>query len=426
MATAESNALLAQQLFMRPAEEYADRSNQRLRILLGIAQAEREEQLRRDMAAQQASREDARWKAQGEREDARIKASDDRQARMISEAERRQTAAAKEKDRADIENEFDRLYPQYAQAAALAQIPIKERSAYETSRAGLGQLAADLKAADVGYRNRQLELSADASISELEDKRSAIEEAKKRTEALSKPTPEDEKIARQNAVSAVRTAIEQGDIESTKKLSRRAVSDGLAALASGDDAVARRLLGDEAIRAYEYGFEQTLMQLPNTKARMQEQRLVHQEYQSLLGDMRRTESDLRRAQVSNPYLATKLKDTRAASMQQLMGVPAEKPRALTFDDITPPRRTAGSGGPAPIISIPEPTPPAAPPNIFNMMGGLPLMRSTLSAPIPAPVPEDPLIRDFSGSYMPAPVIDLDSVPAKRSGFLDLIGLGSKR
>lgn len=334
MATPESNTLLALQLFGRPAQEYQERSDQKLRVLLGIAQANKEMEARRQLAELQASREDARWRAQGEREDARITAADKRQAK-----------ANQEKERADIENEIDRGYPLYAKAAQRAGLPVKKRTEFESTRAGLGQLQADYAEAEATFTNKQMGLTADSAIAELDAKRTAVREAEERLRELSMPSEADQKIARSNAVTAVKMAIENGDLESTKKLRKDAISKGLDALARGDQELARGFLGDEALRAFESGYDQTLMTLPNVKARMQQQQQVFQQVQGLKLDLQRTESDFRKVQATNPILAEKLTAARTSQpapsdgLQQLMGVGGGAGRKPSFGDVTPPKKT---------------------------------------------------------------------------------------
>jgi hypothetical protein len=366
MATPEQNALLAQGLFRQPAEDYAANSNQRMKILMGIAQANREEQLRRDLATQQATREDARWRAQGDREDARISASDARQAATISAAERRQTAAMRDKERADIENEFDRLYPQYAAAAARAGLEVKQRTDYETSRSGIGQLAADFETARVGYSEKNLMLAAESTIAELEDRKAQLAEQKNRIAELSKASPEDEKMARANAVAALRKAVANKEIESLEKLGPKAIDKGMAALMRGDKGEAARYLGDEAIGLFDNAFDQTLFQLPNVKSRMQEKAQAQQLLLALQREVSGVETAARTAAGANRYLAEGLKKSRTG-MQQLMAPPEEPRRKSTFDSVTPPPQPAQTGQPAPMGAV---TTPAAGTRPYSYPGGI--------------------------------------------------------
>lgn len=68
-ATVEQNGQMARDLVMGPVREYREQEEKRLALLLKIAMANREEQLKRDLANQVERSEDARWTAQGAREE---------------------------------------------------------------------------------------------------------------------------------------------------------------------------------------------------------------------------------------------------------------------------------------------------------------------------------------------------------------------
>jgi len=364
MATPEQNTLLAMQLFGRPADEYAANNNQRLKVMLGIAQANREEQLRRDLATQQAQREDARYKSLNDREDARLKASDTRQAATIAAAERRQTEAQKEKERADLDNDFGRLYEQYVAAAVRAGGAVKQPADYPTGRAGLWKLAADLKTAEVGYVNRQLEISADAMIAEKEEKHNELTAGQKRLQELSKPSEQEEKIARSAAVNAVRAALEN-DPDRFGKPSKDAITKGINALAGGNRNIATKYLGEQALVDFESAYQQTLFSLPNTKAQLQEKTQTQQYLLAVQRDASKVDSDLRRAAATNPFLAERLKQSR---LQQIMvNPPAEPTRRRTPEELFP--APQGGGGSGEIIPEP-PAAPAKPMQPMSYKGGI--------------------------------------------------------
>jgi hypothetical protein len=198
----------------------------------------------------------------------------------------------------------------------------------------------------VGFEQMRFELAADASIAELEEAKGALNATKRRLQELSKPSPDDEKFARTRAVTALKQAIESGQIESTKKLRPDAVRKGLAELSKGNDETAAKFLGEEAIGAYQGAFEQTLMSLPNMKARLQERAQTQQQLLQLQTVTSRIESDLRKGAAANPFLGEKLKTSRTG-LQELMtpAEPAKKSRS--FDEIFQ-KPGAGAGAAAPV------------------------------------------------------------------------------
>ncbi len=367
MATPEQNALLALQLFAAPAEQFNQQNNARTNLLLNLTNRNREEQLKRDLANQSydkaielarytGDREDARQlgyerrqktqlEAMQTREDTRAEAAERKQTAAQAESERKQKEALSARDKSDILNEIDRLYPQYAAAAARAKLPIKERTEFAETRAGLGQLAAELKTAEVGFEQMRFELAADASIAELEEAKGALNATKSRLLELSKPSPDDEKFARTRAVTALKQAIESGQIEGTKKLRPDAIRKGLAELSKGNDETAAKFLGEEAIGAYQGAFEQTLMSLPNMKARLQERAQTQQQLLQLQTVTSRIESDLRKGAAANPFLGEKLKTSRTG-LQELMTPVEPAKKSRSFDEIFQKPGTAGAAAPA--------------------------------------------------------------------------------
>jgi hypothetical protein len=343
MATPEQNALLAIQLFGAPAEQFNQQNNARTNLLLNLTNRNREEQLKRDLANQSydksmelarysADREDTRQLGYERRQKTQLEAMQTREDTRATESDRKQKEALSARDKSDILNEIDRLYPQYAAAAARAKLPIKDRTEFAETRAGLGQLAAELKTAEVGFEQMRFELAADASIAELEEAKGALNATKSRLLELSKPSPDDEKFARTRAVTALKQAIESGQIESTKKLRPDAIRKGLAELGKGNDETATKFLGEEAIGAYQGAFEQTLMSLPNMKARLQERAQTQQQLLQLQTVTSRIESDLRKGAAANPFLGEKLKASRTG-LQDLMTPVEPAKRARSFDEI---------------------------------------------------------------------------------------------
>lgn len=300
MATAESNTLLARELFMAPARQYEEQSGNRLAMMLKIAAAAREERLRRDLATQQAQREDARWTAQGAMEDARIAASD---ARTKSNQEAREAA--------DIQNEIDRVYELYVAFAQRSKIPVKERSEFPSTRAGLGMLQKEAKLAEMGYQEANLERSAKTIVAGVEQRYNALEEQKKTIEALSEPTKEEIGVARNSAATALAKLLEPGaDLNPDKKINAEQAKRGLAALRRADETEAKRILGADVVERFAAGVQGALFQMPNFKAKMAAKEQEEKRLTQLQSDFSRAISSSEVAAAQNPFLADGLEAFR--------------------------------------------------------------------------------------------------------------------
>lgn len=343
MATPEQNALLALQLFGAPAAQFNAQNDARTNLLYKLTMQNREDALKRELANQgygksmelaryTGDREEARQLGYERRQTKQLEAMQTREDTRATEAERRQAAALAASESKQISAEMNRLYPQYAQAAARAGIEIKQRADFDESNEGLGQLAAELRTAEVGFEQKRMGLAADASIAELDEAKGALGAAKNRLLELSKPTPDDEKFARTRAVGALKQAIESGQLESTKKLPPAAISKGLAELSKGNDETAGKFLGEEAIVAYQGAFDQTLMSLPNMKVRLQERAQAQQQLLQLQTVTSRIESDLRKGAAANPFLAERLTKSRTGLQEMMMPV-EEAPKARSLDEI---------------------------------------------------------------------------------------------
>ena len=378
MASPEQNALLALQLLGAPAEQFNQQNNAKTNLLLKLTTMNREEALKRELTDKEATLRRDLAVMMNEREDTRQQGADSREDKRIKESERRQREALDAREKERITAEMNRLYPQYAQAAARAGVTIKQRKDFTEDNEGLGQLAAELRTAEVEFETKGKRLAADASIAELDDITNALGAGRKRLMELANPSDSDLKIARSRAVERVKQAILAGDIASTSKLSKKAVTDGLAALSKGDEAIAAKLLGEESLTAYRAAYDENLMALPNTKARLQERAQAQQQLLQLQGQAGRVESDLRKAAAANPFLAEGL-TKRRSGLQELMAEP-EKTKGLQrpFGDVTPEREETDA----------EPTAVTAPqasttvsPNIFRMMGYQPGGTNPAAAPV---------------------------------------------
>lgn len=385
MATPESNALLAMQLMGAPFAQLNQQNDAKTNLLYKLTAMLREEQLKKDLLAEQdqrafklaemqAGREDKRWASADSRATAAETARDTRQATQLealqkredsraTAAEDRQKVALEAADKKQIAAEMNRLYPQYAAAAARAGGEIKQRTDFDETHEGLGQLAADLKTAEVGYEQKRFEGAADAAISELQDARTALGGAKSRLTELSKPAAEDEKFARQRAATALKQAIDRGDIASATKLKPAAITKAITALTAGDRAIAQALIGDEAMAAFDAAFDQTLMALPNTKSRLQERAQAQQQVLQLQSAASHIESDLRKGAAANPVLAERLKTVRNP-LDALMTPPeaTSVPTRRTFDQVTPPATGSAASGIVPSVA---PDPSIAEPGIIG-------------------------------------------------------------
>src|SRR5690554_2087143 len=102
MATAEQNTLLALQLFGAPAQQFAQQNDARTSLLFKIAMQQREEQLRRDLMAEQdqraykladyqQAREDRRNTAILDRQENQLRAAQTRENTQIADAQKRQS-----------------------------------------------------------------------------------------------------------------------------------------------------------------------------------------------------------------------------------------------------------------------------------------------------------------------------------------------
>lgn len=359
MATPESNALLAMQLFQQPAQQFAAGLQANNELRYRIAAAQRDEQLKRDLLAEQDARAYKLADYQQTREDSRTTASEKRQVNQLTAlqakadadnlaSEKRQNSLYELRAKADLENEFDKAYPQYAQAALQAGQPVKARADYESTRAGLGQLMADLQVAAVGYDVKNKKLAADMSMSQLSSIQGELTREKQRMDSLSKVTPEETKAARSLATEALRTAIGMGNIASATSKKPAAISKGLAALQSGDDTIAKSLLGDEAVTAFQGAYQSALQTLPNTKARMQERAQAQQNIMQLQTSLSRTHEALLKAGAVNPFLAEKV-SAAGGGIQQMM-YPVSEPKPEQSLDVL-----FGNGA-NPSSVLPKPTP----------------------------------------------------------------------
>lgn len=421
MATPEQNMLLAMQLFQRPADQYREDSAMLNNVMLRLAQAKQEEQLRRDLATQQATREDARWKAQGEREDARIAASDKRQTETIAAAERRQKEAQTEKERLDIENEIDRVYRLYAGAAERAGVTPNKRETYATTRAGLGQLQADAASAEFAVQKRQDGLSATAMLSEYDAAQAELAEMAKRRQEYAKPSASDQKIARSTAVQALRQKLD--DFPSLKKLGDPAIQRGLAALRNGNPAEAQEILGRDVVQAYDATYAQVLEQLPGTRVRMQQSAQLQQTESQLRSNLDKYRSVLTQAAAKNPTLAEGLaKSQRGLRSLMTADAPVERPS----DEEVLRRRVGDAPPPAAggIVPPPKSTPAPATTQLESWMYGKP---PPAGAAAPAPIiqvpPREPAPMIRIPTNEPAPIIQLppDMGGAGYPAFRDSLG-----
>lgn len=431
MATPEQNMLLAMQLFQRPADQYREDSSMLNNVMLRLAQAKQEEQLRRDLATQQATREDARWKAQGEREDARIAASDKRQTETIAAAERRQREAQTEKERLDIENEIDRVYRLYAGAAERAGVTPNKRETYATTRAGLGQLQADAASAEFAVQKRQDQLSATAMLSELDSAQAQLSEIEKRRQEFAKPSASDQKIARSTAVQALQEKLD--DFPSLQKRPN-AINPGLAALRRGDSKEAEDLLGRDVVLAFESTYAQALEQLPGTRVRMQQSAQLQQTEQQARANLDKYRSLLAQAASKNPTLAEGFAKSQSGIRALMTTEPA--PRA-TIEDVVrrqfgdaPAPAAAPKASPSPSFKVPNVnslqygSPASAgmvgfqgastPPSLSNRMNAAPA--AAAPAPIIAVPPREPAPIIRIPPPEPAPIIQLPPEAGGAAGY----------
>lgn len=334
MATPEQNTLLALQLFGAPAAQLNQQNDTRTNLAFKLAQLQREEQLKRDIAAMTIDRDDTRQLGAERRQTAQLNALQTREDTRATESERRQTAALDARDKQQVTAEMNRLYPQYAQAAARAGKTIKQRKDYPETNEGLGQLAADAKTAEVGIEEKKLKGAATALVGGLDEAVTAVDTIKSRIADLSKPLPQELKVARGQAVKALGTAIENKQLASTEKLRPAAIKKGLAHLAAGEDALARELLGAEAFTAFENQIEAVLLGLDSRKSAMQERSQLNQQLLQLQSQVARTNSDVMKAAGGNPFLADELA-TRRTAIQQLMAPIVEPRRQRSFEEVTP-------------------------------------------------------------------------------------------
>lgn len=392
MATPEQNALLAMQLFGAPAQQFNEQNDARTKLLIQLTQqqrAEEEARLRtlqtqgfqreletgrdsraRDLAKEQNDRFLEQEKMRNTREDARTTALQTRQDTKDKESERRQLDMQDAAERKQVLAEMNRLYPQYAAAAAKAGVEIKQRNEFPETNEGLGQLAADLQTVAAGYDERQKKAAATSIIGGLDEITSAVDEVKGRIADLSKPQPDEEKQARSMAVAALNKSITNGDIQSAIKLNAKAVADGLNALRKGEDAIAAKLLGEEAMARFQGATEEVLFSMPNRRAAIEEQKRLNQQLLQLQSQAARVGSDVTKAAAANLYLADEL-STRRSTLQKIMTPPpaaaprstadvmgALRPTAAASESAALPGANTGSG----VSALTTPTPVSAAPS----------------------------------------------------------------
>lgn len=371
MATPEQNTLLALQLFGAPAAQLNSQNDARTNLLLKLAVMNREEQLKRDLAAQgydkaielanlQAGREDARWKTTAEREDARGKATEARQASQLTAMQAREDTRAAAADTKALRNQIAKDYPKYAAAATQLGEEVRAIGDFDETWEGLGDLQAEMARLEQTRVKRDQELASEAAVGELDDAVAMVADQKKGLAALMKTSPDDEKFARARAVEAVRTALETGGITGAPKPNSTAAKNGLSALSRGDVAEASKLLGSEVLSQFEGAYQTAIQAAPNFKSRMQQLSIAQQNYQLAQRNLATIQSDLRKAAAGNNALATRLTSRRSA-LQEMMSTPdeAEAPRRRrTFEELTPAPGAASPAAAAP-ARIPSPEPAGA-------------------------------------------------------------------
>lgn len=387
MASAEQNALFLMQLFNNATGPTIQRFDEMRQEKLRLAERMRaEEEARvRTLQTQGFQREletgrDSRARdlakelnaARIEEEKVKAEGANKLYDTRAKEAERRQGDALDAAERKQILAEMNRLYPQYAAAAATAGVEIKQRNEFPETNEGLGQLAADYQTVKAGYGERQKKAAATSIIGGLDEAVAAVDEVKNRIDALSRPQPDEQKQARSMAVKALETSLAKKELASAEKLGQKAISDGLAALRRGEDAVARKLLGDEAIAAFESANGQVLFSLPNRRAAIEEQKRLNQQLLLLQSHAARVGSDVTKAAAANLYLADEL-STRRSPLQKIM-TPPPAAGAPTIGNVMgtlrpPPPPVEAPGAPAPQTAAPSESASRPSPNLYSMMGG---------------------------------------------------------
>lgn len=330
MATPESNALLGMQLMGAPFAQLNAQNDARTNLLLKLALVQREEQLKRDLLAEQDQRAFKLAEMQAGREDKRNQATLDWHRLQTEGADRRASAAdtargnledkkASARSKADLLNEFDRDYPKYVDAMEAAKRPVLKREDFPETRAGLGQMQAETSSAHRAYAENLLKQAAKNGAQGITRLQSALTTADKEIAALEKPTEADEKIARARALAAVRSEVTTDKDRAYEKVTASQKDKGFAALAKGNRDLAQEHLGPLAIQSYDANYELALEGLPNQKARLAAVAQAKRNRTALQGFHEKTFAAFTGASGTNPFISEELEKLTPIETMQLEG-----------------------------------------------------------------------------------------------------------
>lgn len=267
-----------------------------------------------------------------------------------------------------------------AAATELGMTP-KKLTDYEESWEGLGALQADMATLERKFVQKNQEAAATGAVDELDSALDDVRQRKSELDATLHPSAEDQNFAHAQAVGAVKKAIENGDLAGVKPGSA-AATKGLTALTGKDFAVAKTLLGDDAVTQYQNTYQIALQASPNFKAQLQARQIAQQNFMQSQRSLATLHSDLRKASAVNPALADKLAQRRT-KLQQL-AEPLETPSApvpLEQNPLLQPRQKTPGASP--------PTTSAAPaqPGLFSRgLGALLALGNQQARQIPGVAP----------------------------------------
>lgn len=359
MATPEQNTLLALQLFGQPAQQFNAQNDARTALALKIALAQKEEENRRQLAAEQNQRYLDVVNLQSKNAQELADKTAMRNDTSLHALQTREDAKAAAAETKQLHAAISTTYPKYAaQASALGE-EVKPISEFETSWDGLGVLQAEMARLEQTRIHRDQDAAATSAVGELDDAARGVAEQKTALQDALKPHPEDISFAKTHAIQALQTAIENGTITSAPKSGSTAAKKGIAALSRGDTIEAGSLLGEEALTAYDSAYQAAIQAAPNFKSRLQQATLAQQSLLSSVKNLQQIQTDLRKAAATSLPLAQKLTERRSNLQQLLNGDSATAPTSRTFDQIfsAPGTTPAPAAQPAPTASADAAEPP---------------------------------------------------------------------
>lgn len=424
MATAEENTLLARQLFAPAASIVSDANDRRVQLAARIAELQNQQQFQQQQLQQQQT---GQVNLENLRTANAQKLSEDTTQREKDVTKQAQDA----KDAADLHRQFALSYPVYAKAAETLGEEVNPLSGYDQSWEGLGQLQGDMSSLQERAAKSEQGKAAQGLIAILDQSTDELKNAITARDQVTQITQSDRDSARQQGLTALRTAAANGTIPGLDPKSDKfkAAMDALSK-PEPDVHVAGEILGPTGMGIYANGIQQGIQALTNDKDRIARISAASRDVAAAQRGSAEALTKMMGVAANNPRLGNLL----AARTPGISALTSQAPTAASGPDTTAVFRQLTGGAspvaPAPAAPAPAPTPTsygAYQPVADALKGGynlLSMLGQRGGNPTPAPMASPaPAAAPISTVLRPAPIASpMINSPQSQTEYQNLLRL----